>query len=233
MPVQVVTSNEDVTFTLAMADLDFTGACSVGFSLFVNSSLTQTYTYDLPSGCTAGMNYLVSWQTNMGGLGLGSAEIQAAVNAGANSTVLAYYLRTAIATVSVPVVFSIAAAKPTVSGVVPCLNCVAGASSPTAGLPVPLGALLVGQEYQIISMVTVGAFTGTCGLVNFVRQNGLGEPLGNANEFACSPGLSAFAISPLVLNQPGGILALGASYTVTDSELTLSCHGNYIEILIL
>ena len=231
MPVQVVTSGEDVTFTLAIADFDFTGACSVGFELVLSSGNTF-YTYDLPSGCTAGTNYLVSWQTNMGGLNVGSGEIAATINTSGPPVSIAYNFRTVIATVEVPVILSIATAKPTVPGVAPCLNCVTGATSPTAGLPRPLAALLVSQEYQVISMATDASFTGTCGLGNAVRQNGLIHSLKDASEFACSPGLSAFAISPLVVNQMGGILAIGASYTVTDSEMTLNSHGNYIEIAI-
>ncbi len=210
MPAPAIPTGSDAVFTMVIDDYTYTGSCSATFDLLVNRQLTQTYTYDLPSGCTAHTNYLITWQTNMGQVS-GPAAIEGVVTAGGASRSITATFTAGPPTQSVGLAFIAAGVDPVGGLVTPCLDCVPSASSPTVGLLVPVTTLAVNEVAVFDVMAVDYTFTGACTVaVTLQEADGLGVFDGKSGApYECAPGVTQFVQLYHALTKAGSYVGFG------------------------
>ncbi len=217
MPAPAIPTGSDAVFTMVIDDYTYNGACSATFDLLVNKQVTQTYTYDLPSGCTAHTNYLVTWQTNIGQAS-GPAAIEGVVTAGGASRSITATFTAGAPTQAVGLAFIAAGADAALTDLVtPCLNCVIGVPSPTLGILVPITTFALNQ-YSVIDVLSADySFTGPCAVGISVETGGVGIGSGGGENYTCAPGVTQFDQFYFLPKKVGSYIAYGRQ---TDDNTT-------------
>ena len=222
MPAPAIPTGSDAVFTMVIDDYTYNGACSATFDLLVNKQVTQTYTYDLPSGCTAHTNYLVTWQTNIGQAS-GPAAIEGVVTAGGASRSITATFTAGAPTQAVGLAFIAASADPGGVILTPCEGCVTGASSPSLGLLVPVTTLPLNQGGLFSMLAVVYSFSGPCSVGVTLTLNGqkVGPNSGGGSNYTCAPGVTQFLSYGFLPPKAGNWVAYGRQYDNTDQYVAV------------